>query len=333
MMYNRAARFVYLDQAHWLGSFSPSMDPIFHNDYPLLLGMDIASVWDTLGRDTPQVPMVQSALFAAGCAGLLTSALVAIKSSGQGALGLVILWGVPIVVNEGARQMADIPLAFYVLATGIFLNLYALRREAGLVILAGVSAGLGAWTKNEGALLVIGTLVAVLFAFVRRDSWRVLLYAVAGLAGPVAIVLYFRIFLAPPGDMLSGAGLRAVQQTLDAARHAAILGYAWKVFTDFGSWGIAPLAIGILPILTVYYLLFRAPMSGGHQLACIAGIVILAVQLIGYYAAYVLSPYDLAWHLSYSSPRLMLQVFPLLLFVLLCASRTPESVFENRIQE
>ena len=47
------------------------MDPIFHADYPLLLAMNTASGWDTLGNETPHVPMTQSALFAIACAGLL----------------------------------------------------------------------------------------------------------------------------------------------------------------------------------------------------------------------------------------------------------------------
>ncbi len=71
MMFNRAARFVYRDEANWLQSFSPQMDPIFHADYPLFLAMNIASGWDTLGSETPHVPMVQSALFGMACAGLL----------------------------------------------------------------------------------------------------------------------------------------------------------------------------------------------------------------------------------------------------------------------
>ena len=90
MMFIRAARFVYRDQANWLESFSPRMDPIFHADYPLLLAMNIASGWDTLGYETPHVPMVESALFAMACAGLMVSALSSIKSVGQATLGLII---------------------------------------------------------------------------------------------------------------------------------------------------------------------------------------------------------------------------------------------------
>ena len=80
MMYNRAARFAYLDQSHWLGSFSPRMDPLFHADYPLLLAMNIAAGWQALGKDSAGVPMVQSGLFAIGCVGLIASSVGSVKS-------------------------------------------------------------------------------------------------------------------------------------------------------------------------------------------------------------------------------------------------------------
>ena len=52
MMYNRAARFLYAIRRHWLDSFSPRMDPIFHADYPLLLAGNIAG---GLGHPGPRI--------------------------------------------------------------------------------------------------------------------------------------------------------------------------------------------------------------------------------------------------------------------------------------
>ena len=46
----------------------------------------------------------------------------------------------------------------------------------------------------------------------------------------------------------------------------------------------------------------------------------LVVQALGYYAIYLITPYDLAWHLSYSAERIVLQIFPLLLFLVLAAA-------------
>ena len=54
----------------------------------------------------------------------------------------------------------------------------------------------------------------------------------------------------------------------------------------------------------------------------------LIVQALGYYAIYLITPYDLTWHLQYSIDRIFLQIFPLIAFLILSASRSPESVFD-----
>jgi hypothetical protein len=326
MMYNRAARFIHFDQANWRESFSRQMDPIFHADYPLLLASSIAAGWELVGGDSSAVPIIQSALFAVACVGLAAGSLALVKSIGQAAMAVLFLWGIPVFVNEGARQMADVPIAFYMLATGVLLCLYVVRREAGLLVLAGFTAGLAAWTKNEGAVFVIAAAAAVLIALGPRPSWRLMLRFAAGLALPLATVLYFKLFMAPSGDILTGAAGGLVAKVADLSRHAVILRYLRSELTGFGGWGIAGLGIGILPILAVYYLLCRGPVPAENKPALAAGFVMLGIQLLGYYAAYLVSPYELEWHLSYSSTRIVLQLFPLLLFLILFASREAEKV-------
>lgn len=329
MMYNRAARFAYLDQTHWLGSFSPQMDPLFHADYPLLLAMNITSGWQLMGRDNPRVPMVQSAIFALACLGLVVSSLAAAKSVGQAALGLVFLWGVPEFVNEGARQMADVPLALFITATGVLLYFYAVQRSSGLLVLAGLSAGLAAWTKNEGAVLVIGAAAGVAVAFARDRSLRPLSLLALGLLAPLAIVLFFKLRIAPPGDILRSGEAQALALIADPSRHASILRYFGLELLNFGNWGVPYVSLGIIPMLLIYYLLFRVGVSPEQRSGFVAIWTVLAIQMLGYYGAYLISPYELTWHLSYSSSRLVLQVFPLVLFAVLSASRDVESIFSH----
>ncbi len=329
MMFNRAARFIYRDQVNWLGSFSPQMDPMFHADYPLFLAMNISSGWDTLGSETPHVPMVQSALFAVACAGLFVSALACVKSAGQAALGLILFWGTPAVVNEGARELADLPLAYFFLATGVLIYLYVLHRRPGLLVLAGVTAGLAAWTKNEGSVFVIAAALAVTIAFVREKPWRGLSWFAVGVAVPLAVVLYFKLFLAPPSDVLSSGPARSIAQALEPSRHLEILWFFGRELLIFGGWHIFALPVGILAVLLVYLIVARSPLSREHLPMVTAAAVLIAVQFVGYYAVYVITPYDLTWHLNYSIERIFLQVFPLSAFLVLSATRTPESIFRG----
>jgi hypothetical protein len=81
----------------------------------------------------------------------------------------------------------------------------------------------------------------------------------------------------------------------------------------------------------LYWLFFRSSIRGTERAAFLASSIILGVQLAGYYAAFLITPYDLTWHLSYSTDRLMLQVFPLLLFLILCASIPAEQVVGSKL--
>ena len=289
--------------------------------------MKIASTWQELVTDTPHVPMLQSGLFAIACLGLGVAALGSVKSVGQAAFGLAVLWGTPFLVNEGGRQMADVPMAFFVLAVGILVYLYTLYRSPGLLILAGLAAGLAAWTKNEGTPFVLAALGGIVAAFWGSSRWRSILLYPLGLALPFAVVLYFKLALAPPSDVLSSGPTRSLQQILEPARHLEIVRYVAGELLGFGNWGIVGVPIGILVILVLYYLLLRVPLPKTVRPAYVACIVMLAIQAAGYYGIFLITPYDLAWHLSYSTTRLILQAFPLITFLVLAATATPESAF------
>jgi hypothetical protein len=329
MMYNRAARFMYNDQANWLDSFSPQMDPIFHPDYPLLLAGDIVAGWDILGRESATIPMLQSALFSVACLGLFATALASVRSVGQAMLGVTILWGLPVFVNEGGRQMADVPMAFFVLATAVLLAFYALRAHPGLLALTGLATGLGAWTKNEGTVLVAGAGLAFLYLAARGRRWRTLLPFVAGLAFPLVVLVFFRLFIAPSGDMLGAMARGSLAQVVDPSRHSAILRHLGSELLGFGAWGVPGLGLGILPIMLLYFALFRRRLASDWAQALQAAVIILGVQVLGYYAAYLISPYELSWHLTYSSSRIVLQVFPLLAFIMLSATTNLETAFRE----
>jgi hypothetical protein len=311
MMYNRAARFIYRDQPRWLGSFSHQMDPIFHADYPLQLGMDIAWAWQAVGQETQRVPIILSGLFMLACVGLLGASLNLTKSLGQASIAWILLLGSSLIGNEGASQRADLPLAYFFLSTVVLIYFYASSKKPELLILAGFMAGLAAWTKNEGSLFVLVILPALFIAFFRQNPWRVLGWYLLGLAFPLIIVLYFKEFLAPPSDVLGNGIARSIQQALDVSRHITILKSFGADILSFGGWGI-----GILPILLAYALIFKLAPSSELRLAYLAIGLILILQTIGYYGIYLITPYDLQWHIDFSLGRLVFQLYVPFLFLL-----------------
>ena len=85
-----------------------------------------------------------------------------------------------------------------------------------------------------------------------------------------------------------------------------------------------PFAV-VLPLCVL--LLGRAPnrTAGGRGLP--GAMIVLSLQLAGYFLTYLLSPWDLHWHLASSADRLLLQLCPLGLLVLFLWLATPEEIF------
>jgi len=327
MIYNRAARFIYRGQEAWQDAFSKDMDVIFHADYPPLLGLNIASRWDILSEETAYVPMFQGLLFSLASLVLCFGALTSLKSLGQASLGMILLGGVSFFLHESGRQIADVPLAFYMLSSIVFLFFYYREKRAVLIAFAGFTAGLAAWTKNEGIyFLLASTGVLVIAAFWKRSFQGLLLYFI-GLLLPLALLFYFKFQLAPPSEYLSGGSSKIIQDLMDVSRHRMIFDSFKNFFLHGGGWN----NVGIFVILCVYFLLFYSRVQA-NQDAVFIGLAILACQIMGYYVFYLISPYDLKWHLAYSLGRLFVHIYPSIVFVVLVASQIPEKVFSPNLE-
>lgn len=324
MIYSRTARFIYRGQEAWLDAFSEDIDVIFHADYPPLLSLNIASRWDILSEETAYVPMFQSILFSFACLGLSFGALARLKSFGQASLSLILLGGVPFFLHEGGRQLADMPLAFYILASVVFIFFYYREKRPVLIAFAGLSAGLAAWTKNEGVLFLFVSGTIIIIAELRTRSFQSLYVYFAGLLLPLAILLYFKLQLAPASEFLSGGTSKIIQDLMDFSRHQMIFGSFKNLFLYSGGWN----NIGILLILCIYYLVFHSRIKDNPN-AVFISLSIFACQIIGYYVFYLISPYDLEWHLNTSLDRLFIHVYPTIVFVTLIASQSPETIFAS----
>ncbi len=322
MIYNRSARFIYRGQETWQDAFSKDLYVMFHADYPPLLAFDNASRWDILNKDTPYVPISLGMLFFLAPLGLCFSALASFKSLGQGAFGVILLSGVYFYLGEGARQTADLPLAFYILASVVFLFFHYREKGKGFIVLAAFMAVLAAWTKNEGIFFVFASTGVLFLASLWKRSFHDLLLYLAGLLVPLSLLLYFKFQFAPPSEFLSGSLDVLIQKITDISRHQLI----FSAFKDFFLHGGGWYNIGIYMVLGAYFLLFQSPIRDTSGVVLI-GFAILAVQIMGYYGVYLITPYNLEWHLGYSLNRLFMHIYPAAIFLMLAATQTPETVF------
>lgn len=327
MIYNRTARFIYRGQEAWQDAFSEDLGVIFHADYPPLLSLNIASRWNILDEETAYVPMFQSILFSLASLGLCFGALANLKSLGQAGLVVILLCGVSFFLHEGGRQQADVPLAFYMLASIIFLFFYVYEKRPVLIVFAGLTAGLAAWTKNEGILFLAVSAGIMVVAALWKRSFRELFLYFIGLLLPLALLFYFKLQLTRPNEFLSGESIKIAQSLIDISRHQTIFNSFKNFFLYGGGW----YNIGIFLILCVYFLLFHSQTKDNSDMIFIS-FAIFACQIMGYYVIYLITPNDLEWQLNFSLNRLFVQIYPAVVFVILIASQSPELVFSSNLE-
>jgi len=337
-IWNLHARFLFLGGPHWRDGFTPLI-PWSHPDYPLLLPASIAHFWTYLGRDDPRVPASISFFFTFATVGVLFSALSILRGRAQAMLGAIALLATPTFIEQGAWQYADVPLSFFYLATAVLLCLHDEKTlqasskppAGGLLALAGVAAGFAAWTKNEGVLFLGAILLArqwISLREARRQAPQGALHGakiafarhsgllLAGSAPVFLLIIYFKHRVAPPGDLFSDPS-SMLHRALQLARDWAIIRWYVRGFFRFGGWLLVP---GSLLLVGLYFVAGREDHRAAHP-GFRTSVLALALTLVGYFAIYLITPYDIYWHLRFSLSRLFLQLWPSTVFLFFLAVR------------
>lgn len=326
-IWNLRARFIYRAGAQWTKAFTPLL-AWSHPDYPLLLPASVTRAWTYLGGEDLAAPALVGALFTLATVGLLTSAVASLRGPLQGYLAGLALLATSQFLDRGASQYADVPLAFFLLATCSLLCLYERWADGtqALLAAAGLSAGLMAWTKNEGILCMLCVTVAWLLfrGTPKRGSWdpkEVLCY-LAGLAPGLAVTAYFKIMLATSSDLLSRRGLELFfTRAGDPSSWKSILATFGASAVSFG---------GFKSSVLLALLLFRVLLGRGTQSPNRTGVRLAALSLGAIAACYSLfylaTPYDLSWHLETSAERLLLQLWPSFLLAFFLWAPSPEEI-------
>ena len=253
-------------------------------------------------------PRRSGALFTFAVVGVLAAGVCRLRSRSQGLLAGTVLLGTKAFVSWGAGQCADVPLAFFILATVLLLALDDASEQSsrGLLLLAGLSAGLAAWTKNEGLLFLVVVAAARCLVAWRRNRGRralgQLALLLAGAAPALGVVILFKLSLATNNDLVNGQSWQAsLPRLADASRYGLIV-------TSLVLNLVALVKAYVLVLPLCFFLLGRAPRRPRLVLSGIAGV--LLAMLVGYFFIYVTTPHDLAWHLRTSMDRLLLHLWP-----------------------
>jgi hypothetical protein len=339
-IWNLHARFLFLGGAHWRDGFTPLVGGS-HPDYPLLLPAAIAHFWIFIGHDDPRVPAVIGIVFTFSTIGVLFAALSILRGRMSAMMGAIALLATPFFIEQGMAQYADVPLSFFFLATVVLFCLFdgqpEVARRLGLLVLAGLAAGFAAWTKNEGLLFLIAIAVSRLLIFIRRPKkpendiiqtspafWVTVVPLLASLLPGLLLVAYYKHSIGVPGDLFSGPAT-VLPKLLDPARYWVIFAGYVKGFFRFGHWLWIPGTVLLIGLTVV----FGRNKDCTRQLGFRTSVLALTLTLVGYFAVFLITPYDIHWHLRFSLVRLFLQLWPstvFLSFLMLQGTSAPPNI-------
>jgi hypothetical protein len=313
-IWNLSARFIYGGGENWIQIIP--QNAWFHSDYPLLTSLNIAESWSILGTNTTRVPITFALIYVLSIIGLLYSSLMLTKDYEQGALGAIVIASVPMLQGLGSIQYADAPLSYFILATGALLYIYTLLHETRLFIFVGLFAGLAGWTKNEGLMFIAITILLCL-ALSLRERKNLFKHFAAGLFFPIVVIALFKS-IAPPSDLFVNK-VGGLLQVFDFSRYQIISFQIIKSLLSFGGW---PVSL-VLIIMAYAFLVWAKPYLKGQIWI---PFLMLLFQFASYFLIYLITPYDLVNHLKNSLDRLLFQIFPLTIFLILNLLPSPREI-------
>jgi len=304
LIWNLRARFLAVG-THPQRAWSPELNWT-HPEYPFLTSAFVARCWAYAGSISDAAPIATSYAFFIALIAMLAGGLATWRSRSLGLLCGLVLLGSPGFLHEAIAQYADIPLACYMAGGTIFLLL-------DRPLIAGLFAGLAAWTKDEGILFLVVFLTAI--AILRRQQiWQ----AAAGAVPGAALTAFFKLALAPRISIAVGGGASAiVRRAVDPARIGQVLNSFAHEFVAMGVGWYHP----ILPLIA---LAITLRFERERRADLLLGGAIPTAMLAGYFCIFLLTPFDLR-QLQTTLYRVIAQVWPTLLLFTFCCLRAPES--------
>lgn len=286
----------------YAGDWQSSTDNI---DHPLLIPAVIAVIWKLLGTPTPTVPISIAIAFGIGVVASVVYIVKHARTTKAGLLAGLLVLSAPTFVIQTSSQYADVPLAFFILLTLLF----SVRNN---YTVAGLFAGLAAWTKNEGLLFVFTIIIATVVA---NRSLKQAARITLGALPMLAAVVWFKLFMAPSNSVLTSENI--TDRLVDPSRYLTILlAFVTEALNVF-NWGAALLALALLPILGI-------AVQPRLRLQVTTGVIAIGLMLAGYFMIYVITPFELKMHLATSLNRLFMQLMPIAVVLLFLGAKLPK---------
>jgi|GEM_PF-7121559 len=344
--WNSCARFIYGSGDALIDNYTRFWQTLgAQATYPWLYPLSTARVWIYNGGISQVVPFLLNTVFALATIGLAFGFLQLFRSRLAGWFAGLFLLGTPFFAFHITSQYADILLGYYFLASAVLFSWWLIEdgQRAGMLALVGVLATLAAWTKEEGMLflLIIFALQAFYIGTARKlgltNSPKVgknLAILLGGALPGLLLLGYYRFFfINKTSTFISDieGSLILIEKILDPTRYITIILAFIKEALFFTAANFTMVSAGVILIL-VYVLLVGLDKNRIHWRSPYCAPLLIFVSMYwGYFAAYVITPFPLQWHLDTSLNRFLLQIYPLSIVITICLAKPPEEIFTQRI--
>lgn len=309
-IWNQKARFMFRAGPRWIDSMAiPWSQP----SHPPLVAASVARLWAYAGRELTVVPAMLSAAFAVSMLTVVMGALDVRRRRAWVAGAILIA---PLTFSHlASAQTADLPLGLFLIATLVMLPMRPSAWRAGFqttgsLWLAGATASLAAWTKNEGVVFFAASTALVIWSAFRHGRLRDVVWWVVGAAPFLGALAWFKLGVVPEApDYLEGATSLATiaARVFDGGRQAMLWETVWSLAVRWGG----PAAAGCLFVVAGVAVAMALRRNGRIARGFLA---VAAVMAAGYCTVYLLTPYDVAWLVLTTFDRLTLQLWPLVVF-------------------
>lgn len=304
------------------------MNPLdFHPDYPLLQRGFIARCWSLIGNETVWIPIASAFIFTFCTIGLLSSSVRLLCNKTEGLIAGLVLLATPFFMIMGDSQYADNTVGFFYLATIVLLTFArkGISIQPHLLISAGVTAGLSAWSKNEGLLFIIclfASQLTLLFTKNYRELLTEFKYLLFGMLPILLLLAYFKLAIVPSNHLVSSIGEGTFDKLTNPSRYLQTLDWFIIQFKLFGQWHFNPWWLFLAGIL------FKGINIKENNYSFISNFTLILLMLTGFFFVEVITPYGLDYYLSTSVHRLFFQLFPSFIFIYFLAINNKMNIWK-----
>jgi hypothetical protein len=283
------------------------------------------------GVDTPAAPAALAWLFMASIIAVVTTGVAVLCGRAQGYIAGMALLGHVFFISHASSQYAEIPLMFFYIAAFVLIALHNDVRHPqrrGALVLAGFAAGCAAWTKNEGLLFLFALGVAhcgvVAYAAGLRPYGKQAFPLAAGLLPVAAVIIYFKMQLAPPNIWIAGISQPQVAEQLTTA------GRYYLIAREFARRFFSYSGVGINMTYLLFLFLVCFGLTRKHMVTVAQGALVLALMMAGFVGVYLTRNADVFSFMKYSIDRVLLQLWPLFVFAIFLLAAPVESRLARR---